>query len=411
MMDDSPVPAPPPHQGKPINERVKRAFAERNYELLGELGRGGMGIVYLAQHTKLGRRVALKTLTPDRQTKESSLKRFQREARTFASIRHAHIATLYEYEDQGSIQFLALEYIEGTDLERERRKKRQWTPEEVAKMVVSVASALAETHRKGILHRDIKPANILIEHGTNRMVLTDFGLAKGEQDDTLTATGFAVGTPAYMAPEQITDQFGKPDGRADLFSLATVAYEMLTHEHPFLAPDDLNTMRNIVNRKAKPLVEVDPSIPTRLAQIIESMLIKDPQKRPADAGVVVEQLEAWLKNPTAPAATPAPPSPAPAQTKPAPAPPPAAPTSNDLDAETIVMGAGQKNPFAPSRSQEPPPKPAAQPAPPHSQPPPPGQPLPAGPNKGNLILIFVLIGVGMLIIGLVVGVFVVPRLL
>ncbi|CAN5194979.1 hypothetical protein BH09SUM1_BH09SUM1_07340 [soil metagenome] len=276
-------------------DRVRAAFEARDYELIGELGRGGMGVVYLAQHKKLGRRVAIKTLTPDRQTKENSILRFQREARTFAQIRHPHIANLYEFQDAGPVQFLALEYVEGTDLEKERRKNHRWSCEEVAKMIGNIADALDHTHKKGILHRDIKPGNILIERGTNRVVLTDFGLAKGEQDDTLTASGFAVGTPAYMAPEQITDQFGgKPDGRADIFSLGTVAYEMLTHKHPFLAADDLNTMRNIVNGKLPPLREADSSIPEELCIIVESMLVKNPKDRVADAGTLARKLSEWL---------------------------------------------------------------------------------------------------------------------
>ncbi|MBI1292930.1 protein kinase [bacterium] len=295
MDETTPVKPNPAMAGSKINERVRAAFEARNYELIGELGRGGMGVVYLAQHRKLGRRVAIKTLTPDRQTKENSILRFQREARTFAQIRHPHIANLYEFEDSGPIQFLALEYIEGTDLEKERRKNREWKVEEVAKMIHSIADALDHTHKKGILHRDIKPGNILIERGTNRMVLTDFGLAKGEQDDTLTASGFAVGTPAYMAPEQITDMFGtKPDGRADIFSLGTVAYEMLTHKHPFLANDDLNTMRNIVNGKLMPITELKADIPAELVRILDSMLAKDPKDRVADAGTLARNVSEWL---------------------------------------------------------------------------------------------------------------------
>ncbi len=277
-----------------MQERIRNALENRDYELIGELGRGGMGVVYLAQHRQLGRRVAIKTLTPDRQTKENSIRRFEREAKTFAQIRHDNIAALYEFQGTGPVQFLALEYIEGTDLERERRKSRRWTPQEVADILEATADALEHTHKKGILHRDIKPGNILIENGTNRVVLTDFGLAKGEQDDTLTASGFAVGTPAYMAPEQITDQFGgKPDGRADLFSLGTVAYEMLTGKHPYLANDDLNTMRNIVNKPETKLTELDPNIPTGLADIVHKLLQKNPTDRPADAAVVTKAIDDW----------------------------------------------------------------------------------------------------------------------
>ncbi|MCC7392121.1 serine/threonine protein kinase [Candidatus Sumerlaeota bacterium] len=278
-----------------VNEAIRSAFDKHNYELLGEIGRGGMGVVYLGQHRKLGRRVALKTLTPDRSTKENSIRRFHREAKTFAQIRHPNIANLFEFEDQGAVQFLALEYVEGTDLERERRKRRKWKYDEVAEIIAKLSDALDHTHKKGILHRDIKPGNILIEKNTNRVVLTDFGLAKGDQDESLTAAGFAVGTPAYMAPEQITDQFGlKPDGRADLFSLGTVAYEMLTHKHPFLASDDLNTMRNIVNGKVTPLRDVDPAIPPELAWILENMMEKDPKNRVPDAATLSQRLNTWL---------------------------------------------------------------------------------------------------------------------
>ncbi|MDX2176735.1 MAG: serine/threonine-protein kinase [Candidatus Sumerlaeia bacterium] len=274
---------------------MKRFFRAHNYDLLGELGRGGMGIVYLAQDIKLGRRVALKTLSPERKSKQNSLLRFEREARTFAAIRHPHIANLYEFSDEGDYQFLALEYIEGTDLETERRTRRKYSPLETAIMIRNLADALDHTHGLGIMHRDIKPGNILIEHKTNRVVLTDFGLAKSNNDITLTASGYAVGTPAYMAPEQISDQFGsKPDGRADLFSLGTVAYEMLTGKHPFLGSDDMATMRAIVQRQPQPMQELEPSIPHELDRVITQMLEKNPSRRPANGKVVVELMQAII---------------------------------------------------------------------------------------------------------------------
>lgn len=356
----------------PGSDRIRAILSQHNYELLGELGRGGMGVVYLAQHRKLGRRVAIKTLAPDRVGKENSVKRFEREARTFAAIRHPHIANLYEFEDQGPLHFLALEYVEGTDLEKERRRGRKWTPEEVAKVMASVGDALDHTHQAGILHRDIKPGNILIERNTNRVVLTDFGLAKGQLDDTLTATGFAVGTPAYMSPEQITDQYGgKPDGRSDLFSLGTVAYEMLTGKHPFLANDDLNTMRNIVNGKLEPMRNVDASIPAGLASIIERLLERDPAKRLADAKELVRLVNEWLKDPNGARRNPAP--------KPdfSPATPAVAKVPSDL-------GSNAPRAAAPA------------PAP---------TPAPAGMSRGTIIAIIVVCSLLTLVLGVVVGVF------
>jgi serine/threonine-protein kinase len=270
---------------------MRENFAARNYELIGELGRGGMGVVYLARDTKLGRRVALKTLAADRQGKPTSVMRFEREAKTFAAIRHPHIATLYEFSDDKNFQFLALEYIEGTDLESERRRGRRWQPLEVALLIQHIAEALDHTHAKGVLHRDIKPGNILIERNTNRVVLTDFGLAKGQNDITLTAAGYAVGTPAYMAPEQITDSFNvKPDGRSDLFALGTVAYEMLTGRHPFLGNDDMATMRAIVQKDPAPPRSHNPEIPEQLDALVMAMLAKHPDKRPATGRAVADAL-------------------------------------------------------------------------------------------------------------------------
>lgn len=304
MASSAPQPARQPGSSSAsTRERLAEVLAKKHYELMGELGRGGMGVVYLARDTRLGRKVALKTLSPERASRETSLRRFEREARTFASIRHPHIATLYEFEDAGPMQYLALEYIDGYDLESERRRGRIWEAEEAARVIFAVADALDYTHKKGILHRDIKPGNILIEAGTERVVLTDFGLAKGSSDETLTAVGFAVGTPAYMAPEQITDQFGiKPNGRADLFSLGTVFYEMLTGEHPFIGADDLKTMRNVVSSEPLPIRDFNPDVAESLERIIFGMLKKHPNERTPNARVVADQLAKWLeeKSGTAP---------------------------------------------------------------------------------------------------------------
>ncbi len=281
-------------------ERLTTLFQKHNYELLGEIGRGGMGVVYLARDMRLDRKVALKTLSPDRASRENSMKRFEREAKTFAQIRHPHIAMLYEFSDEPPIQFLALEYIDGYDLESERRRGKRWDPAEAARVIKLVAEALDYTHNKGILHRDIKPGNILIERATGRVVLTDFGLAKGLKDETLTAVGFAVGTPAYMAPEQISDQFKvKPDGRSDIFSLGTVMYEMLTCKHPFLGADDLKTMRAIVQKPHETARSLEPSIPVGLDATLNRMLEKHPENRFSTAGDVAVALGKFLDNPLA----------------------------------------------------------------------------------------------------------------
>lgn len=344
-------------------ERLKAIFAARNYEILGEIGRGGMGVVYLANDKKLDRKVALKTLAPDRASKENSLRRFEREAKSFARINHPHIATLYEFEDAGPIQYLALEYINGFDLESERKNGRKWTTDEAVPIILSVANALAYTHKKGILHRDIKPGNILIEQGTKRTVLTDFGLAKGKTDESLTATGFAVGTPAYMAPEQISDQFEiEPDGRSDIFALGTVFYEMLTNEHPFIGPDDLKTMRAIVQQPHAPISSHLPDFPMGLSEILDKMLAKHPEDRFANAEEVEEALKNWQKGGISSKMT------------------PSVPRAHNDTAKPI-----QANPQSnqPNLQQS---------------------PAPAGMSQQKLIIIGAIVALAMLLIGLAVGI-------
>jgi serine/threonine protein kinase len=348
-----------------LQERLKALFASRNYEILGEIGRGGMGVVYLANDKRLDRKVALKTLSPDRASKENSLRRFEREAKSFARINHPHIATLYEFEDAGPIQYLALEYINGFDLESERRNGKKWAPEEAVPVIISVANALAYTHKKGILHRDIKPGNILIEAATKRTVLTDFGLAKGKTDESLTATGFAVGTPAYMAPEQISDQFEiEPDGRSDIFALGTVFYEMLTNEHPFIGQDDLKTMRAIVQQPHPPISKYIPNFPSALTAVIDKMLAKHPDDRFANAEEVEQALKEWLANPRAGSSS-----------KSATAAQPAAAQSASVGAPVAHNAAPQQPSAAPD----------------------------SGISQQKLIIIAILVAVAMLCIGLVVG--------
>lgn len=263
-----------------VSKRIARYFRSRNYEIIDVLGYGGMGVVYLAEQTKLGRMVALKVMSAKHRERESSRTRFAREARLFAQIRHRNIAMLYDYQDEEEPAFMALEYIDGHDLEYELRNCRIWQPREVVNLIIEMANALSHTHELGILHRDIKPGNILIENRTGRFVLTDFGLAKGSDDDTLTGTGYAVGTPAYMAPEQIRNPMGcRPDTRADLFSLAVVSYELTAGRHPFGKIDDARIMRYIVKNPPRPLLEIDPTLPKPFVSLLEKMLRKDPDER------------------------------------------------------------------------------------------------------------------------------------
>ena len=203
------------------------------YTVLGQLGAGGMGEVYLAQHPRLPRKEALKILRPDISTDAGFRQRFIREADAIAALEHPHIVTVYDRGDTNGQLWIATQYIDGTDAAQllARRYPTGMPPDEVAEITTGVAAALDYAHAHGLLHRDVKPANILLSQpdtdGQRRIYLADFGIAR-PLDDTagLTATGFTVGTVAYASPEQLA---GNPlDGRSDQYALAATAYQLLT---------------------------------------------------------------------------------------------------------------------------------------------------------------------------------------
>ena len=208
------------------------------YTILGQLGAGGMGEVYLVQHPRLPRKEALKILRTDISTDPAFRQRFIREADAIAALEHPHIVTVYDRGDTGGQLWIATQYIDGTDAAQllARRYPTGMPPDEVADITTAVADALDYAHNQGLLHRDVKPANILLSHpdgdGHRRIYLADFGIARPLDDPAgLTATGFTVGTVAYASPEQLS---GNPlDGRSDQYALAATAYQLLTGTTPF----------------------------------------------------------------------------------------------------------------------------------------------------------------------------------
>ncbi|MEM7384571.1 MAG: serine/threonine-protein kinase [Verrucomicrobiota bacterium] len=221
--------AMPPNQGSssPSLEDLGAAFP--NLEILELIGRGGMGIVYKARQPHLDRLVALKILPPDLSADPGFAERFSQEARTLAKLNHPHIVGIHDYGQSGGFYFLLMEYVDGVNL-RQAMQASRFTPEQALTLVPSLCSALQFAHDQHILHRDIKPENILIDTSGN-VKIADFGIARllSEEEPhlTLTATGAALGSAAYMAPEQI-EETGKIDHRADIYSLGVVFYEMLT---------------------------------------------------------------------------------------------------------------------------------------------------------------------------------------
>jgi len=201
------------------------------YEILKEVGRGSMGVVYEAQDPQIGRTVALKVLRQDRVSDENLVKRFIREARAIGRLSHSHIVTIYDVgEDQGNV-YIAMEFLEGRPLDN-LIKERKFSAEETADIGAQVAETLNYAHGKGVVHRDIKPSNIILQTD-GQIKITDFGIAHIEDSTATlqTQAGEIMGTPAYMSPEQV---LGKPvDGRSDIFSLGVVLYELSTGKRPF----------------------------------------------------------------------------------------------------------------------------------------------------------------------------------
>ena len=204
-----------------------------DYALLGELGRGGSAVVYLARDRTLDREVAIKVVHPRPTSPDDDpVARLAREARTVAQLQHPHIVTVYAVRRlrSGGLA-LVLQYVPGTTLKTVIQRDGPLAPERCERILRDVAQALAYAHARGVIHRDVKPENIFLDGATGQALLADFGIARSDEHDSMTLTGMAIGTPFYMSPEQVE---GAPlDGRSDLYSLGLVAWEMLTGRRPW----------------------------------------------------------------------------------------------------------------------------------------------------------------------------------
>ena len=208
----------------PALDDVQRAVAPR-YEVLDLAGAGGMGAVYRARHRELGHLVAIKVLPPEVAESANRAARFKREAALAAALSHPHIVPVYEFEARPELSFLIMPFVQGRTLEAILDERKRLPLDDVLPVVRAIGGALDFAHARGVVHRDVKPSNILLEDGTGRTLLTDFGVARAAPTPTgsLTAPGTAIGTPDYMAPEQFSGA-DTVDGRADLYALAVVAF-------------------------------------------------------------------------------------------------------------------------------------------------------------------------------------------
>ena len=272
------------------------AVLEPHYEIDAEIGRGGMGIVYCAKDKRLKRNVAIKLLPPELAFRTDIRSRFLREAETAAGLSHPNIVPIYNVEERDNLVFFIMAFIAGDNLATRLQKVGALDPGEVRKILREVADALAFAHKRKVVHRDIKPDNILLDADSGRAMVTDFGIARAltdTGDSRLTATGMAIGTPAYMSPEQSAGEL-EIDGRSDLYSLGVVGYQMACGDLPFIAP---NTPSMLVKHLSEIPVPVDqrrPDLPTDLSRVIMMMLEKDPSNRFPDAESVVVALSSGV---------------------------------------------------------------------------------------------------------------------
>jgi len=264
---------------------LQAAVAGR-YSLERELGRGGMGVVFLARDVALDRLVAIKLLPPAMAVLPDRRARFLREARTAAKLSHPNIVPIFSVEEAGDLVFFAMAYVEGESVGDLVRKRGPMPPAAAARMLQETAWALAYAHLREVIHRDVKPDNILLEKDTGRALVTDFGIAYAGAPSGLTDVGEIVGTAQYMSPEQAC---GEPlDGRSDLYSLGVVGFLAASGRLPFDAPDTAALLAMHITKPAPPLSSVAPGVPGRLAQAVDRCLAKSPADRFANGEALAE---------------------------------------------------------------------------------------------------------------------------
>ncbi|MBI1831028.1 MAG: serine/threonine protein kinase [Planctomycetes bacterium] len=302
--------------GREVETRMPKRTSDAlpqldGYEVLEELGHGGMGVVYKARQIGLDRIVALKMIRAGASANEEDRVRFQVEAEASAQLRHPNIVQIYEVGDKDGLPFFSLEFVEGGSLDRALSGNPQ-EPRDAATLIETLARAMHYAHEQGVIHRDLKPANVLLQIADRIMQnestpqsaignlqsaipkITDFGLAKRlEADSKQTQTGAVLGTPSYMAPEQATAK--KDIGpAADIYALGAILYEMLTGRPPFRGPSAWDTLNQVVHDEPVPPSQLQPTVPRDLETICLKCLEKAPANRYASAQALADDLERWL---------------------------------------------------------------------------------------------------------------------
>ncbi len=283
-----------------LSQRLQDALSDR-YRVVGSLGRGGMATVFLAEDLKHGRRVAIKVLDPE-VAAAIGHERFLREIATVAGLTHPHIVPLHDSGQAGGLVFFVMPYVEGETLRDRLKREKQLPLEEALRVALETADALRYAHAHGLVHRDIKPENILLESG--HAVVADFGVVRAVAagGTGLTGTGIAVGTPAYMSPEQAAGT-RELDGRSDLYSLGCVLYEMLAGVPPFAGSTAESLAHQHLSVDPRPVTELRPTVPAKVAAVLQRLLAKAPADRYASAEALAAALADAAAHPGATAVT------------------------------------------------------------------------------------------------------------
>ena len=269
------------------------------YELRGELGRGGMGVVFRAYHPELDRTVALKMLTGSAFTSPDQRRRFAQEARLASRIRHPHIVSIHDVGDFAGQPYFTMDIVTGASVASHLRNGPISTEQAVHWMIM-IAKAVDHLHANGIIHRDLKPSNVLLDE-CDEPCLVDFGLARAlDEFHDPTVTGTILGTPSYMSPEQAAGRIREVTIRSDVYSLGAILYEMLCGRPPFKADSAFDTVLQVMEREPLPLRHWNHTVPKRLEQICLRCLEKSPQKRYPSALELAQDLERWITGESSP---------------------------------------------------------------------------------------------------------------
>ena len=272
----------------PTEELTRGTTFARRYEIIEELGKGGMGKVYRAEDKKIKEEVALKLIKPEIASDKKTIERFSNELKMARKIAHRNVCRMYDLGEEKGTHYITMEYVPGEDLKRLVRKVGQFSAGKTISIAKQVCEGLAEAHRLGVVHRDLKPQNIMVDEDGNARIM-DFGIARSVKGKGITGAGVMIGTPEYMSPEQA--EVKEVDQRSDIYSLGVILYEMVTGRVPFEGETPLGIAMKHKSEMPKDPREFNSQIPEDLSRVILRCLEKDKEKRYQSAGEVQSELE------------------------------------------------------------------------------------------------------------------------